>query len=82
MRSASPGSKFTRTNFTSGPQLSFAQARTQKVAALDGVQSAAAGLTLNAITVSGTVPESTSGGGGFGGPAGGGGWRQGAHRTA
>ena len=31
-----PGAKFTRTNFTAGPQLSFADTRTDKVAELDG----------------------------------------------
>ena len=54
-----PGEKFTDTNFTSGPQLSFAATRTAKVAGLDGVSDAAGGLTLSLVTVSGTVPEQT-----------------------
>ena len=56
-----PGEKFTDTNFTSGPQLSFAASRAAKVAALDGVSDAAGGLTLSLVTVSGTVPEQTTG---------------------
>jgi ABC-type antimicrobial peptide transport system permease subunit len=55
-----PGEKFTDTNFTSGPQLSFAATRTAKVAGLDGVSDAAGGLTLSLVTVSGTVPEQTA----------------------
>ena len=54
-----PGEKFTQTNFTSGPQLSFASARAGRVEAMDGVSEAAGGLTLNLVTVSGTVPEQT-----------------------
>ncbi|MBN1528278.1 MAG: ABC transporter permease [Thermoleophilaceae bacterium] len=52
-----PGEKFSETNFTSGPQLSFAGGRAARVAAMDGVSEAAGGLTLNLVTVSGTVPE-------------------------
>ena len=54
-----PGEKFTDTNFTSGPQLSFAETRAAKVAGLDGVSDAAGGLTLSLVTVTGTVPEDT-----------------------
>ena len=67
-----PGEKFTDTNFTSGPQLSFAGTRTSQVAGLDGVSDAAGGLTLSLVTVSGTVPEQTAGPQVFGaGPGGG-----------
>ena len=52
-----PGEKFTNTNFTSGPQLSFPAARASTVSGLDGVSDAAGGLTLSLVTVSGTVPE-------------------------
>ena len=75
-----PGAKFTRTNFTAGPQLSFADTRTDKVAELDGASTAAGGLTLSAVTVSGKVPEGglpqggpPQGGVGAAGGAGGGG---------
>ena len=52
-----PGEKFTRTDWLSTANLSFAQSEVAKLAALDGVKDAAASLTLSAITVSGTVPE-------------------------
>jgi len=52
-----PGEKFTRTNFVSAAQLSFDAGEVDELAALDGVADAAGSLTLNAVTVSGTVPE-------------------------
>jgi ABC-type antimicrobial peptide transport system permease subunit len=52
-----PGEKFTRTNFVAGAQLSFSASEVRKIAALDGVADAAGSLTLNALTISGTVPE-------------------------
>ena len=52
-----PGEKFTRTNFVSAAQLSFGAGEVGELAALDGVADAAGSLTLNAVTVSGTVPE-------------------------
>jgi ABC-type antimicrobial peptide transport system permease subunit len=58
-----PGEKFTRTDFTTASQLSFPGSTVAKVEKLDGVEAAAGSLTLNAITIKGTVPE-----GGFGQP--------------
>lgn len=54
---AEPGEKFTRTDFMSAAQLSFPASQVAKVAALDGVDDAAGSLTLNAVSISGTVPE-------------------------
>jgi putative ABC transport system permease protein len=71
-----PGEKFTRTNFVSMTQLSFPESKTDDVAQLDGTRAVAAGLTLNVVQISGTVPENADQGGGFGPPgagAGGGG---------
>lgn len=62
-----PGEMFTNTNFQS-TQLSFPESTVDQFRELDGIQDAAPGLTLNAVTISGTVPE-----GGFGGGQGGGG---------
>jgi putative ABC transport system permease protein len=72
-----PGQKFTRTSFRS-TQLSFSAAQVSKISKLDGVASAAGGLTLDLTTVSGTVPAQSQqqqggppiqgGGGGFNGP--------------
>ena len=52
-----PGEKFTRTDFISAAQLSFPASQVTKIAALDGVEDAAGSLTLNALTIKGTVPE-------------------------
>ena len=41
----------------SAAQLSFPASQVAKIAALDGVKDAAGSLTLNAITIKGTVPE-------------------------
>jgi putative ABC transport system permease protein len=54
---AKPGQKFTRTDFMSAAQLSFPASQVAKIAKLDGVQSAAGSLTLNAVTIKGTVPK-------------------------
>ena len=69
-----PGQKFTSTSFRS-TQLSFPVSEVTRISSLDGVSSAAGGLTLSLTTVSGTVPKETQvqpgrgfGGGGFNGP--------------
>jgi putative ABC transport system permease protein len=72
-----PGQKFTSTSFRS-TQLSFPASEVTRISSLDGVASAAGGLTLSLTTVSGTVPKETQvqpgrgfdggGGGGFNGP--------------
>ena len=64
------GEKFTRTNFTSLTELSFPESKASDVDGLDGAKAAAAGLTLNMVQISGTVPEQTGqGAGGFAPPA-------------
>jgi ABC-type antimicrobial peptide transport system permease subunit len=67
-----PGSKFTRDVFASTSQLSFDASEVEEISALDGVESAAGGLTLNSIHIEGTVPEETETGGRFVAPGGGG----------
>jgi ABC-type antimicrobial peptide transport system permease subunit len=52
-----PGSKFSRDDFVSTAQLSFAESNVSKISKLDGVRAAAGGLTLNSIHIEGTVPE-------------------------
>ena len=65
------GEKFTRTNFMSTTELSFPESKASDVSGLDGAKAVAAGLTLNMVQISGTVPEQTDqGGGGFGAPPG------------
>jgi putative ABC transport system permease protein len=54
---AKPGEKFTRTDFMSAAQLSFPASQVAKIAQLKGVDAAAGSLTLNAVTVKGTVPK-------------------------
>jgi putative ABC transport system permease protein len=54
-----PGSHFSTDNFTSTSQLSFPASNVTKISNLSGVSSAAGGLTLNAVHVSGTVPKQT-----------------------
>jgi ABC-type lipoprotein release transport system permease subunit len=71
-----PGDKFSTTDFRSA-QLSFPASTVQDIRGLDGVEDAAAGLTLSATTLSGTVPEGGfqtlgAGGPGVGPPPGGG----------
>jgi putative ABC transport system permease protein len=68
------GEKFSRTNFMSTTELSFPESKASDVAGLDGTKAAAAGLTLNMVQISGTVPEQTDqGAGGFAPPGAGGG---------
>jgi ABC-type antimicrobial peptide transport system permease subunit len=52
-----PGDTFSRDDFVSTAQLSFAASEVGKMAKLDGVEAAAGGLTLNSIHVEGTVPK-------------------------
>ena len=52
-----PGDHFERDDFASGTQLTFPASRTVKVASLEGVKDASAGLTVTALHVSGTVPK-------------------------
>lgn len=66
-----PGESFSRTSFLTTTQLSFPASEADDVAAVDGVRSVASGLTLNATTVSGTVPEQSGQQGTFGPPGGG-----------
>jgi ABC-type antimicrobial peptide transport system permease subunit len=67
------GEKFSRTNFMSTTELSFPESKASDVDGLDGTKAVAAGLTLNMVQISGTVPEQTDqGAGGFGAPPGGG----------
>jgi putative ABC transport system permease protein len=64
-----PGSHFTRDSFLSTSQLSFPASKVKTVSGIANVESAAGGLTLSALHVSGTVPkQQDQGGGGFGGP--------------
>ena len=64
-----PGSHFTRDSFLSTSQLSFPASKVKTVSGIANVDSAAGGLTLTALHVSGTVPkQQDQGGGGFGGP--------------
>ena len=78
-RKLSPGSKFSRDDFTAAAQLSFPSSKVNQIASLAGVKSAAGGLTLNATHITGTVPTQTQlnqggppgargGGGVFAGP--------------
>src|SRR4051794_20903843 len=70
-----PGQHFTRTNFVSTNQ-TFSAAQVAAVGRIAGVEAVAGGLSLNALTVSGTVPtSSTTGPQTFGGPPGAGGPR-------
>jgi putative ABC transport system permease protein len=61
-----PGEHFSRDDFMT-TELSFPASQIAGVSRLDGVKQVAAGLTLNAIHVEGTVPERAAGG--FVGPA-------------
>lgn len=51
-----PGEKFSTDNFVT-QQLSFSETKEQQISRLDGVATAAGGLTLNALHISGTVPK-------------------------
>jgi ABC-type antimicrobial peptide transport system permease subunit len=54
-----PGDHFSRDNFVSASQLSFPASQIAKIKTLDGVETAAGGLTLNSIHIEGTVPKQT-----------------------
>jgi ABC-type antimicrobial peptide transport system permease subunit len=64
-----PGEKFSRDDFVSTAQLSFPASEVAEIRGIEGVSAAAGGLTLNSIHIEGTVPENTSGTGGFTAPA-------------
>jgi putative ABC transport system permease protein len=67
-----PGDKFTTTNFLATSQLSFPESEADDVTSIDGVKSVASGLTLSAVTVSGTVPDNGGQSSPAGPPSGGG----------
>jgi ABC-type antimicrobial peptide transport system permease subunit len=69
-----PGTHFTRDSFLATSQLSFPATEVTSISKKANVKSAAGGLTLSSVHVSGTVPQNPPSGGGFGG---GGGGRQG-----
>lgn len=52
-----PGEKFSRDTFVSTAQLSMPASDVSKISKIDGVESAAGGLTLNSLHIEGTVPE-------------------------
>lgn len=54
-----PGERFSQDTFVSTAQLSFDADEVTRIRAVDGVASAAGGLTLNSIHIEGTVPEVT-----------------------
>ena len=54
-----PGDHFSRDDFVSTSQLSFPATQLAKIKSIDGVETAAGGLTLNSIHIEGTVPEET-----------------------
>ncbi len=68
-----PGDKFSRDTFVSTAQLSMPATDVAKISKIDGVDSAAGGLTLNSLHIEGTVPEQQQQPGQFGGPGSGGG---------
>ena len=68
-----PGDKFSRDTFVSTAQLSMPATDVVKISNIDGVESAAGGLTLNSLHIEGTVPEQQQQPGQFGGPGSGGG---------
>lgn len=78
LRDMTPGTKFSTDNFTATSQLTFSTAQVAKIAAIDGVQSAAGSLTLRSNHISGTVPDIDITQGQGGGPGGGGGGPTGA----
>jgi putative ABC transport system permease protein len=62
-----PGTQFTRDSFVATSQLSFPATEVTTISKKSNVKSAAGGLTLSSVHVSGTVPQNTGGGGpGFG----------------
>jgi putative ABC transport system permease protein len=52
-----PGDHFSRDDFVSTAQLSFPASQVARIKTIDGVDTAAGGLTLNSIHVEGTVPK-------------------------
>lgn len=64
-----PGDTFSRDTFASASQLSFPATEVDEINKLDGVASAAGGLTLNSIHIEGVVPDVEEGSGGFTRPA-------------
>jgi ABC-type antimicrobial peptide transport system permease subunit len=54
-----PGEKFSRDEFVSAAQLSFAASSLDEIEAIDGVSAVAGGLTLNSVHIEGVVPEET-----------------------
>jgi len=54
-----PGTKFSRDTFVSTAQLSFEASEVEQIRDIDGVGSAAGGLTLSSVHIEGTVPEQT-----------------------
>ena len=68
-----PGETFSRDTFVSTAQLSMPATDVVKISKIDGVESAAGGLTLNSLHIEGTVPEQQQQPGQFGGPGSGGG---------
>jgi ABC-type antimicrobial peptide transport system permease subunit len=64
-----PGDRFSRDTFASAAQLSFPDSKVEQIGKLDGVESAAGGLTLNSIHIEGVVPDVEQGSGGFVRPA-------------
>ena len=68
-----PGEKFSRDTFVSNAQLSMPASDVTTISKIDGVESAAGGLTLNSLHIEGTVPEQQQQPGQFGGPGAGGG---------
>lgn len=65
-----PGERFSTDNFVSTAQLSFSAAAVDEIAGIDGVSSAAGGLTLNSVHIEGTVPEQVGQPGDFTAPVG------------
>ncbi len=63
-----PGDSFSRDDFVSTAQLSFASSKVNRIAAIDGVAAVAGGLTLNSIHIEGTVPKESAPRGGFAQP--------------
>jgi ABC-type antimicrobial peptide transport system permease subunit len=63
------GDKFSRDTFASTSQLSFPACEVAEIAAIDGVEAVAGGLTLNSIHIEGVVPEQTGEPGTFERPA-------------
>ena len=69
-----PGEKFSRDTFVSNAQLSMPASDVTNISKINGVASAAGGLTLNSLHIEGTVPEQQQPQPGqFGGPGAGGG---------